>query len=307
MKGLRPEGTSFGEEPSVYQLMANGNRETIGYSKIAVAAIIWGSVGLFVRALDVPILIMVFYRFAFALLATFLILPLTPELRKLRIKKNQILLIVAGLVLTLNWIFFFYALVLTTVANAVLVTYTAPILVALFAPLFLKERLEWKTVISLILSMAGILFIISPTRISLGKPLLGIIFAFGTSLTYATLVIIAKELLENISVLVIIFYESLIATVVLSPFAFVAGLPSGFETWFLLFVLGIAHTVLAPYLYLSGLKVVKAQRAGILTYFDPLSATILATFFLGELPRFSTLVGGFLIIVAGYNVIRKSG
>ena len=281
--------------------------ETLGYIKIAVAAIIWGSVSLLVRALDLPVLLMVFYRFLFAVVGALSILVFSRASFKFGTRKNLSLLILSGFFLTLNWVFFFYALVLTTVANAVLVTYTAPILVAIFAPHFLKEKLEWNTVISLVLAMTGISFILSPADLSMGKPLLGIIFAFGTSLTYASLVIIAKELLPGLPVLIIIFYQSLIAMVALSPFSLLGGGPKGFEAWFLLIIMGIVHTLIAPYLYLSGLKVVKAQRAGILTYFDPLSATIFAALFLGEIPGFYTLLGGVLIIAAGYNIIRKGG
>ena len=287
--------------------MEKRSGETLGYIKIAVAAIIWGSVSLLVRALDLPVLLMVFYRFLFAVAAALSVLVFSRSSFKIRTKKNLSLLILSGFFLTLNWVFFFYALVLTTVANAVLVTYTAPILVALFAPHFLKEKLEWNTVISLVLAMSGISFILSPADLSMGKPLLGIIFAFGTSLTYASLVIIAKELLPGLPVLIIIFYQSLIAMVALSPFSLLGGGPKGFEAWFLLIIMGIVHTLIAPYLYLSGLKVVKAQRAGILTYFDPLSATIFAALFLGEIPGFYTLLGGILIIAAGYNIIRKGG
>jgi len=287
--------------------MEKRSGETLGYIKIAVAAIIWGSVSLLVRALDLPVLLMVFYRFLFAVAAALSVLVFSRSSFKIRTKKNLSLLILSGFFLTLNWVFFFYALVLTTVANAVLVTYTAPILVAIFAPHFLKEKLEWNTVISLVLAMSGISFILSPADLSMGKPLLGIIFAFGTSLTYASLVIIAKELLPGLPVLIIIFYQSLIAMVALSPFSLLGGGPRGFEAWLLLIIMGIVHTLIAPYLYLSGLKVVKAQRAGILTYFDPLSATIFAALFLGEIPGFYTLLGGILIIAAGYNIIRKGG
>jgi len=287
--------------------MEKRSGETLGYIKIAVAAIIWGSVSLLVRALDLPVLLMVFYRFLFAVVGALSILVFSRASFKFGTRKNLSLLIISGFFLTLNWVFFFYALVLTTVANAVLVTYTAPILVAIFAPHFLKEKLEWNTVISLVLAMSGISFILSPADLSMGKPLLGILFAFGTSLTYASLVIIAKELLPGLPVLIIIFYQSLIAMVALSPFSLLGGGPRGFEAWLLLIIMGIVHTLIAPYLYLSGLKVVKAQRAGILTYFDPLSATVFAAFFLGEIPGFYTLLGGVLIIAAGYNIIRKGG
>ncbi|GAI06661.1 unnamed protein product, partial [marine sediment metagenome] len=45
---------------------------------------------------------------------------------------------------------------LIAIANAVLLNYTAPIFVALLAPLFLKEKLEKSTLLALAISVAGI-------------------------------------------------------------------------------------------------------------------------------------------------------
>lgn len=239
-------------------------------------------------------------------MALFIIIFSQNQLKNLIIKKYRLGLISTGLALTLNWLLFFYAVKLTTIANAVLLTYTAPIFVALMAPIFLKEKLERATVISLIIAAVGIILIVSPHKLSLAATSsIGLLCALGSAITYAILVIASKFLVKHFHIAIYMFYQSLITTILLFPAALDSTLHIEAAAWLILLVLGVIHTALAPGLYLSGLREVKAQQAGVLTYFDPLSAIILATIFLGEYPTIATIFGGILIIMAGCNIILR--
>lgn len=279
-----------------------------GYLKIIVAAIIWGSLGIFVRHIPLSAPTAVFYRLLFSFIAVSLIISFRHRPEELKVKKSRALLICCGVGITINWVLFFYALKLTTIANAVFLTYTAPIFIALFASLILKERLERATFISIAISMAGIFLITSPVGTILkSKHLIGALCALGSAVTYGLLVTCSKIIMRNVSVLTLIFYENGIGVMLLFPFAAFDKLPLTSVTWLLLIILGVIHTTLAAFLYLNGLKQVKAQHAGVLAYVDPLSAVIFALIFLGELPTFLVMVGGLLIILAGLNIVIKSG
>lgn len=277
-----------------------------GYLEIVIAATIWGTLGLVVRALPLTAELIVFYRVFFNLFAVLLVLFATRRIGELKVKKHRLLLLFSGIMLALNWISLFYAFKLTTIANAVLVTYTYPIMVALLAPIFLGEKLEFATIVSLILSVLGMVFIISPGNLSLqARDLHGILLALVSAATYAILVIAAKKMLHHLTSYAIMFYEALVVAIALSPFVFVQPGPATLSAWLLLALLGVVHGTLALNLYFSGLRVVKAQRASILTYLDPVSATVFAALFLGEKPVLLTVVGGVLIVAAGFNVVRK--
>lgn len=277
-----------------------------GYLEIIIAATTWGTLGLVVRALPLTAELIVFYRVFFNLFAVLLVLSATRRIGELKVKKYRLLLLFSGIMLALNWISLFYAFKLTTIANAVLVTYTYPIMVALLAPIFLGEKLEFATIVSLILSVLGMVFIISPGNFSLqARDLHGILLALVSAATYAILVIAAKKMLHHLTSYAIMFYEALVVAIVLSPFVFVQPGPATLSAWLLLALLGVVHGTLALNLYFSGLRVVKTQRASILTYLDPVSATVFATLFLGEKPVLLTVVGGVLIVAAGFNVVRK--
>lgn len=275
-----------------------------GYIKIAIAAVIWGSIGTVARTIDLPVPVMTFYRVFFAAIAVLIYMTTQRKLETLAVGRHIYRIIAMGVLLAINWMAFFYSIRLTSVANAVLITYTAPIYVALLAPLFLKERLEKVTVVSLVISLAGAVLIAFPSILGFGgQDVPGIIWAFVSSLTYAILVILSKPLTAKISVLAIIFYEELTCTAVLSPALFFFDTPIDGSTMFLLLVLGVFQTALAAALYLSGLRVVKAQQVGIFTYLDPASAVVFAALFLGEIPTASTLIGGLLIIASGLLLV----
>jgi drug/metabolite transporter (DMT)-like permease len=73
----------------------------------------------------------------------------------------------------------------------------------------------------------------------------------------------------------------------------------------LLMVLGIVSTGFAVTLYLKGLGKVKVQKAVVLTYLEPASAVVFGLIFLDQQPAPLMIVGGCLILIAGYIVVSK--
>jgi len=275
-----------------------------GYFKIILAAIIWGSLGTVVRFIHLPTLILVFYRVSFAAIAIFVYIAMRHKTEVLAVGKRLYWIIAMGILLTINWTAFFFSIRLTSVANAVLITYTAPIFVAILAPLILKEKLEKITILSLGISLVGTALIVSASVTGLSKSALaGILWAVVSAITYAVLVIISKPLADKIDPVAIIFYEELVGAIILSPALFIYKFSISPLTLFILFVVGAFHTAFAAALYLNGLRDVKAQQVGIFTYLDPASAVVFAAIFLGEIPRPVTILGGLFIIASGLILV----
>lgn len=275
-----------------------------GYLKIIIAAVIWGSLGTIIRFIHLPTLVMVFYRVAFAAIVILVYIAVRRKTEVLAVGKQLYWIIVMGILLTINWTAFFFSVKLTSVANAVLITYTAPILVAILAPLILKEKLEKITVVSLLISLAGAALIASPSVTGLSKSALaGTLWAVVSAITYAILVIISKPLADKVNPLAIIFYEELTGAIILSPALIIYKFSIDPLTLFILFVMGAFNTAFAAALYLDGLRDVKAQQVGIFTYLDPASAVVFAAIFLGEIPSLTTILGGLLIIASGLLLV----
>ncbi len=60
-----------------------------------------------------------------------------------------LLLCVLGVILALNWVFFFSAVIYTDIAKATLIYYLAPILVVVLSSVFLREDYKKKIIFSI--------------------------------------------------------------------------------------------------------------------------------------------------------------
>ena len=69
--------------------------------------------------------------------------------------------------------------------------------------------------------------------------------------------------------------------------------------------MGAFNTGFAVTLYLKGLSLTKVQKAMVLTYLEPVSATVFGAVFLAQQPTIQTLIGGLLILTASYIATQK--
>lgn len=276
---------------------------------ILAAIFLWSSLGIVIRLSGIPIHLLIFFS---CLISTFLI-SLTfikRENRQLIPKgKGLLYLLVLGPLSLLNTFSFFYAYKNTTIANAVLTHYTAPLFVAFIAPIFLRERLTWKIFLAVAIATAGlwILLGISPGQfidmlVRGNKDTGGILAGLLSGFAYAVLVIIFRVFSMNFHPLVLTFFQNLVIALMLAPFA---RMPENPQTalW-ALGIMGIVHSTIAPVLYLRGMREVSANRAAILGYFEPVCAILLGAALLGEGIGYKTLIGGILILFSGYLTVR---
>jgi RarD protein len=275
---------------------------------IAGAAVLWGTVGVFLRWVDLPgqEYFVVFMRAVISICFLTVVIYASNKQEQLHLGKHPFLLFLSGAILTFHWVMFMKALNNLSIGDAEFITYLAPVLVAILAPLVLKEKLEGTTVIALLLALAGMYFIaLTGPSGEGGIKGAGIIYALIAAVSYAVLLIILKILREDTPTLTITFYQTAVNAILLFPFCVFRYFPVSTRGWVSLIILGTVHTALAGLVYIYAVKKVKAQHVGIIAYLEPLSAVIFGAIFLGENPGWQDLVGGLLIIAAGAIVLRK--
>lgn len=279
------------------------NEQTKGFLFIILAMLIFGLYGIFIRFLNLSSEIILFFNLFFVAVILFIVFLLKKN--NFHIKGHKILIVLLGVGVVGNNLSYFIAFTMTTISNAILTHYTAPIFVAILAPFLIKERLEKITIISLILSFIGIILIAYSGGISLeSENFLGILFGITSGVFYAFSIIMYKYLMKNLPVYTLIFYQSLFGSIILSFFVYnQVFLPLQSMLFLLLFALlfGLAAT----FLHFQGIKRIKAQHAGILGYTEPVAGTIYAFLFFKEIPIMATLIGGVLIILGGYLIIKS--
>jgi len=277
----------------------------IGYVMIIASMLIWGSIGIVVRGISQPPEVIVFFRVFIAFISMLIITRTKKGIEKIE-KGNSIilLLVLSGVFLSLNWMFFFKAIKTTTVAAATLSYYTAPVLVTILSLTVLKEKLNIKTLFALILSFLGIFLMVFNFRSVSDIGSEGILYGLIAAFFYALVTISVKKL-EGISSYNLVLFQTGISAILFMPsLRFIDKVDIG--SIIQLIVIGTIHTSLALTLYFEGIKRVKVQHVGILSYIDPLSAVLFAFLFLQEIPDLLTGIGGVMILISTYIILGKS-
>ncbi len=266
---------------------------------ILSAIFLWSSLGIVVRLSGVPIHILIFYAVIVALIVQGIILSHKnyrkdiPDLKKLRYP------VFLGIISFLNTFTYFYAFRYTTIANAVLTHYTAPVIVAFLAPFFLKEPITKKIIAVVVIASAGLWIMLDGFTVKEGHAA-GIIAGIFSGFTYAAIVIFLRIYSKDFNPLVMNFFANSVIAIILAPFVREFPLHA---LWSFL-VMGIVHSTIAPILYYKGVQKVTANRTAVLGYFEPVSAIIFSMIFLNELPGINSIIGGILILFSGYLTLK---
>ena len=254
--------------------------------------------------------LMVFLTTLFALPAVFAITlfksnPFRENFTEIGV--NYKLLSLLALSLLLNNFFFFAAFNRTSIAISVFTHYTAPLFVALLTPFMLAEKFDRKLVFPFLIATFGLASILSPEwHTTVGNvDLIGAFCGIASGLAYAFTIIFAKRLTMKLKPLALVFGQSLFITIFLLPFVLFTNISElTFITWVYLAIIGVTHCTLAPLLYLSGLKHIKAQHAAVIGYLEPLAAVSLGLFLAHESPSRFIWFGGVAILISGAIITR---
>ncbi|MCU9594418.1 DMT family transporter [Caldibacillus thermolactis] len=283
-----------------------------GKIKMIVTMLIFGSVGLFVKNINLSSSEIALLRGVIGcitLIAAGLLINQTIRFRTT--KKNIMLLCLSGGALGFNWMFLFEAYRYTTISNATISYYFAPIFVMILAPFILKEKMARFKVGSIIAAIIGIFFIVgidNGDRIS-QHHVMGVFFGLLAAAFYASVMFINK-FIRNLSDQETTIGQLAMASIVILPYVFVTeGLNvKNLDIQSLLFILivGILHTGFAYMLYFSALKQLDGQRIALYSYIDPIFAIVLSALLLNETFTFIQAVGGTLILGATFINEQKN-
>lgn len=273
---------------------------------VAVAALAasWGLIAVIVREVDLDAQVLAFYRLAFAALTLLAAGVVLRRLAVLRLDRDRLRVAGLGVLLAGHWFVYFAAIKLSSVAVAVLMVYTAPILIALLAPLVLPEARSRVGLVALVPAAAGLVLVALGGEGGAHVRPLALAAGLAAAISYALLVVFTKQVAMRVPVLAVTFWIYSIASVAIAPLLLAASrvLPTANELPALA-ALGVVFTALSGYVYISLLRRVTAQAVGILSYIEPVSAALLAWALLEESLTWQIAVGGALVIAAGLLVV----
>lgn len=272
--------------------------------QVHFAVLLFGVSGLFAKLLDLPSMTIVFFRVVFSGLFLLLVLSCSRSGVRLREKRQYGGLILLGALLAVHWTSFYQSIKLSSVAVGLLTFSTFPVFVTFLEPLLTRERLKRSDVLAAGVTFAGVLLVVPGFRWESGAAR-GALLGIFSGLTYALLSLMNRRYAAEYSGLLIAFYEQSAAAVFLLPFCLWSPPAVTGRDLLLLAVLGVVFTGAAHSLFISGLRRVRAQTAGIISCLEPVYGIFLAWLILGEVPSMRELFGGAVILGAVfYSTVR---
>ena len=269
---------------------------------MVTASLIWATEGIVIRQVDLPAVVIAAGRMLFLALAGLGVALLAPRLILLRPRGYERRLIVLGILTALNGWLFILAIQLTDIGIAVVVTFTWPLWLVLFYAVLRIQRPSRLALAMLFVSLFGLILLMTrPAEIVSTRDTLGIGAALLVAITVALMLMITRSSPIDLPSPTIHFWQSGIACALLLPFAF-ASLPAtelGLADVGLLAVLGIAISGFGGALFLTGVRRLSSEESGVLSYTEPVAATLIAMAVLGEVPGTRGALGMSLVVMAG--------
>lgn len=283
---------------------------SVGHRKIIVATILFSVSPLLVKILTLDAVSILWTVSLIGSVSLFLKILAQRRLNEFFSLRRYGLLLLVGLAVTnmINNVFFNLSIKTTTVANAVLTHYLAPIFLLLFSIYLFKEKISSASIIALVLSLLGLIVLLSPQEITLSNThFVGLLLGTFSAVFFAAEIAARKKLSHTYKADMIIALFLSLSVIFLLPFiSFSSIVQLNVREIALFAVYGVIIVAFGMSLHTSGLKVVKAHNVGILNYIEPLGAILWGILFLSEALSASVLIGGSLILVGGYLVVRQS-
>ena len=261
--------------------------ESRGRVFVLLTGILWSLAGVFIKALDLPPLSIVFYRSFFAALFFLFFL------RK-RGWTFGIPLFVSVASYTAAISFFVWANKLTTAANAIVLQYTAPIFVFIFARLLFREPILRLNLFTLLLGMAGvgIIFFGSAGEQEAAGVAVALVSGFLFSIYMTNL-----RFLGGVQPVNLTFVNNLVCWMTLLPLV-KSDLSATPAQLLALAVMGVVQLGIPYFLFSKGLETIALQEASLIILVEPVLNPIWVALVVGEIPSAATLSGGAVILLS---------
>jgi drug/metabolite transporter (DMT)-like permease len=279
-------------------MMASTRNKRYAYGAAFFAAVLMGSLGIFVRNISADAIIIAFARLSFGFMFLFGFLILTRNLRAIKVSISPFLL-ASGLLIGLCVWFYIKAMVHTSLANAVILLYLGPLLAVGFAYFVLRESIALFSRLLMSLAFVGCLFLVQFDFSFSSADALGYVYGLLSGLCYALIIITNRKIPAQVSPLGRSFYQLLIAALSLIPFLVGHEFHMRLEDLPWLLAAGFFQGFLGLTFMIFAIRHLTAYEFGILSYLEPVTATLIGVMIYTEPMSPIQAVGGSLILLSG--------
>jgi drug/metabolite transporter (DMT)-like permease len=213
-----------------------------------------------------------------------------------------------GVALALHFASWITSLDYTSVASAVIFGHIDPIFVAAVSHFVLGEKVRGGTILGIIVAFIGVAVIAFSDSGSGGSNLYGDLLALVGALMLGVYTLSGRRLRQSLDLASYVTPVYATAASVLAISCVVTGTklwPYPVEEYVLFLAIAIIPMIFGHTVYNWTLKYIEASVASLSLLGEPVGATLLAYFFLGETPSYLTIVGGTITLLGIYLCVRN--
>ena len=235
-------------------------------------------------------------------LSQLIILILIFNKRSILHLKSQypLLQILRGTLLLVTTCFMFSGLAYLPFAENIAIYMIGPVITTILAFFILKEKISFLQIIVVIVGLIGAIIIADPNSQSFN---LAIIFPFLAALCFAFFTISTKFLNSSDSNQTTLLFTAITGTFLSAPFIIFFWEWPSLNATILMFCLGLLATI-GHFFFIEALKVINASFAAPFVYLTVMLAAFWGYIIYNEVPNQNTIIGAFLIIIAGFIITK---
>ena len=237
-----------------------------------------------------PAVELVFFR---SLVSISICLIMMKQLNLHPLGNNRKVLLMRGVFGTIALTMFFYTIQYIPLASAVTIQYLSPIFTALFAAIYLKEKMKIKQWLYFGMSFVGVALLKGfDERFSITLMLIGIISSIFSGMAYTCI----RQLKDSEHPIVVVFYFPLVATPIMGVLTYFQWVQPVGSDWLFLLLMGI-FTQIAQVLMTKGLQSAVINKLISVKYIGTFWALGFGFILFGETYTFMSLIGISMVMV----------
>jgi drug/metabolite transporter (DMT)-like permease len=265
-----------------------------------LSALLMGTIGVFSKITGLTAETVTFFRLFFGAGFMLLFLLVVRQAGCLRRWPTWPVLI-NGSMLAGFIIFYVQAMNLTTMANAIMLVYLAPLTASIYAHFFLGERLNRASILLIAAALLGFAMMMEfRVDFSSGSNhFAGICLAAAASCCYAAFILINRTIKPHVHVYSRTFYQLLTGALIMLPFLVARPPEISAANWLWLIGTGIFPGFLAILCAVIALNSLPAATFGTLAYFEPIAVIAFGWLLFNESLSPLQIAGCLLILGSG--------
>ena len=275
------------------------------YLAVAIGVVAVSTSAILVKVSSAPSGVIAFYRLLFSVLFMLpvFLLKYVSELRLIT-KRDWAFTVISGVFLAFHFILWFESLNYTSVASSTVLVTLQPLFAFAGAYIFFKEKLSAKAILSGVIAIGGSVIISwGDFKIS-GSALFGDFLAIAACALVTVYLLFGQTVRKRMSLITYTFLVYSISSITLFFYVIAAGdsfYPYPKSDWVYFILLAVIPTLLGHTLFNWSIKWLSASIISMAILFEPVGATILAYYLLGENVILTQIAGG-LVVIAGITL-----